>query len=538
MRYEDLSLRVRERGPWEALDLGVSMTRCWWRDVYAAWFAITLPLFIVINVVLSDHPGWAMMLVWWLKPLYDRVLLQVYSQAVFGQRGSLREVLAALPSLLAGSGLLLHLSLYRLDPTRSFRLPVWQLEGLRGKARRARYRVLAARAGSYAWWLMFAGMHLEFFLLLSVFGLVWLFTPSMILEAVWQQGWNFMSDSDWQRWVYLAMNAIQYLAMSAIEPLYVVGGFSLYLNRRTQLEGWDLEISFRRLAERLRHLGSGAARGVAQVALLLAGGLLVLGLSASPTLMAAETTEVDAAAAPLPIPASPLAAAESGRVIEQVLADKDFGGTRAVQRWRLKQRSREKKNLKSDNDLPSIDWGWLPALLERLIWVAFGLAALLLVYLLVRHRGRWQLPARRKPVAATVVSGMDISPESLPDDVAAVALLLWQQGRFREALGLAYRGALSALVHRYQLALEDSATEGDVLRAAHGRLDAAAEDCLGTLTRLWQTQAYAHRHPDEDAVLDMLAQWRQYFGQAAASPPAPIPPAEGGVCVASRCAPC
>jgi len=156
-------------------------------------------------------------------------------------------------------------------------------------------------------------------------------------------------------------------------------------------------------------------------------------------------------------------------------------------------------------------------LLELLIWVRFGLAALYVAYLLVRNRGRWQVPTRSKPAPPTVLSGMDIRPESLPDDVAAAALALWQQGRFREALGLAYRGALSALVHRYQLPLEDSATEGDVLRVAQGRLEPAAQACLASLTGLWQTQAYAHRHPDEQAVLGMLAQWREHFGPQAVS---------------------
>ncbi len=40
------------------------------------------------------------------------------------------------------------------------------------------------------------------------------------------------------------------VALSLIEPLYLASGFTLYLNRRTELEGWDIEIVFRQLAAR------------------------------------------------------------------------------------------------------------------------------------------------------------------------------------------------------------------------------------------------------------------------------------------------
>ena len=35
----------------------------------------------------------------------------------------------------------------------------------------------------------------------------------------------------------------------------VAGGFGLYLNRRTELEAWDIEITFRRMARRYLELG-------------------------------------------------------------------------------------------------------------------------------------------------------------------------------------------------------------------------------------------------------------------------------------------
>ena len=37
-------------------------------------------------------------------------------------------------------------------------------------------------------------------------------------------------------------------AVLVLEPFYVAAGFALYLNRRTLLEGWDIEVALRRIA--------------------------------------------------------------------------------------------------------------------------------------------------------------------------------------------------------------------------------------------------------------------------------------------------
>ena len=372
MQYDQLRLKVRPRNPWEATDLGIAMTRVWWRDVYRAWFALTLPIFIAVNLLFSSNPGWALLLLWWLKPLYDRALLLVYSRKLFGQPASLRDVGNALPQVLTGSGLLLHLTLYRLDPTRSLRLPIWQLEGLRGKQRAPRHRILAQRAGGYAMWLMVVCVHLEAFLQLAVFGLIWLFTPTLVLESAWQQAWNMLSDSQWPYWVYLSLNSIYYLAVSAIEPLYVAGGFALYLNRRTQLEGWDLEITFRRIAQRL----NASAQTL----------LLVCGLGVAATLLHS---------APAAAQQQRLDPTESAQVIEQVLADKDFGGSRTATRWGLKDRQQTKKTKpKHKDDDISLPLLALSRGVEIALWIAFAVLGLYLLRQILRYRDAW--PGRKK----------------------------------------------------------------------------------------------------------------------------------------------
>jgi hypothetical protein len=43
------------------------------------------------------------------------------------------------------------------------------------------------------------------------------------------------------------MTSIAYvLAVLFLEPFYVAAGFGMYLNRRAELEAWDIEQEFRR----------------------------------------------------------------------------------------------------------------------------------------------------------------------------------------------------------------------------------------------------------------------------------------------------
>ena len=45
--------------------------------------------------------------------------------------------------------------------------------------------------------------------------------------------------------------AVAYAAAVAfLEPLYVAAGFGMYLNRRVELEAWDIEQEFRRAQPR------------------------------------------------------------------------------------------------------------------------------------------------------------------------------------------------------------------------------------------------------------------------------------------------
>jgi hypothetical protein len=73
--------------------------------------------------------------------------------------------------------------------------------------------------------------------------------------------------------------ACHMVVVTLVEPFYVGAGFALYLNCRTRIEGWDVELAFRRMATRLT---SAAAAMVIAV-------LAVFGMQ--PSVQAAEGRE-------------------------------------------------------------------------------------------------------------------------------------------------------------------------------------------------------------------------------------------------------
>ena len=276
MRLSDASVAIRPRTAWEAMDLGVLMAREHRLLLMGSWALVTLPVFAVLTALLWKYPSTAMFLFWWLKPAFDRLPLYILSKALFGETPSLKQALRQWPRLLKGQ-LLASLTWRRFSLSRSFVMPVVQLEGLRGQARQQRLGVLQQRNASAARWLTLIGVHLEIALWFGLMAVFYFFLPQEVeRDWDWQQ-LVLTAGHDWL-WLEHLTNAFYALILVFWEPSYVACGFSLYLNRRTVLEAWDLELVFRRLRQRLS--------GVAPALLRVVGLMLV---SPLPQVWADET---------------------------------------------------------------------------------------------------------------------------------------------------------------------------------------------------------------------------------------------------------
>ncbi|OYW87986.1 MAG: hypothetical protein B7Z23_13255 [Pseudomonadales bacterium 32-61-5] len=173
MHLNDASVAIRPRSAWEALDIGTLLARRHAGLLMLTWALLTLPIFALLSLIFWQHPSVSILLFWWLKPLYERLPLFILSRALFGDTPSLSECFRALPGLLRPQWLA-SLTWRRLSLTRSFDLPVLQLEQLAGPARRQRLIVLGQRDTSTATWLTIVGMHLELALWLGALALLYL----------------------------------------------------------------------------------------------------------------------------------------------------------------------------------------------------------------------------------------------------------------------------------------------------------------------------------------------------------------------------
>jgi Domain of unknown function (DUF4129) len=571
VQLEKLAIVLRPRNAWEAVDLGYAMVQEWWRPVMKAWLVVYLPAALIINLLCWNSPLIAAVILWWLKPAFDRVVLYVLSGAAFGAVPTVRETLGALKRLWWKNGLFAALTYTRINFARSFTLPVVQLEGSRGKFAGERRKILGREGRGPAVMLTIICLCLEVTMVLSLYLLINLFSPG---EPLIDLSWRALTNPEDSRATQYFTNFVGALTVSILEPFYVAGGFALYLNCRTAIEGWDVELTFKRLAARVAEkaavLGKRAMASTVQISALAVACVLALALfsiepaMAGPDAAASEARKEaakdiakeaadgdspkdtalvtdddkeddknddkndDKDPAP-PNPKTPKAGAADA--VKKVLEGKEFG--EYTKGWELRYVGptwdREKK--KETNS----EFSWLRQFatfvaesVRALAWIAGALLVLFLLYLIARHVGvnGWgKAKARDLP---DVLFGLDVRPESLPDDLPAGARRFLEQGDLRAAVGLLYRGALVALIQDGRIDIARGDTELEcVARVRHAyRLETTAEmankevapaesstkpDYFQSLVTIWQRVAYARERVPAAQVTALIDAWPAHF---------------------------
>jgi hypothetical protein len=194
--------------------------------------------------------------------------------------------------------------------------------------------------------------------------------------------------------------------------------------------------------------------------------------------------------------------------IETLRADPNLAQERPSRtlRWARSGEQRPPANSSFFNWIANF-FAWLGQLSRALVWVLGGLLALALAGLLLRllkTAGPMRSTTQRIAVP-THVHDLDIRPESLPHDIGAASLALWQRGEHRAALALLYRGLLSRLVHVHAMPIRDSSTEGDCLALAARHLQAERRDYVAHLIGVWQRAVYGGRDPDTSELQSLCA---------------------------------
>ena len=494
MNLDKIQVNACLRSGWQAIDLGFLMARAWYRPLFLAGAIPALIIFVPLLILFVEDPFWAIFCLWWVKPFFERVPLYVASRKLFEDDPSYTDIRARARRLFTFD--MLPLLLWRrLSFQRAFDAPVSVLEELRGRARTSRLRVLHGKYSDVA---MSNQMVCFCFEVIFAIGLVLMFlffTPERFFIEVYDSFDELTLAGEW------VFSLAGFVAVTLVMPFHSMAGFSLYLNRRIELEAWDIEINFRNLANRKRR-----AEGLAAWPIAI-GFALGLGLGVP--------AEVDAA--------DKLDRAAAKALIEEVLAGEDYGQTKTIRSWRFKQWGDEE-----DEAIPQwlIDFfEWLERNIDASDSAGFGIASLALwlkviliagfillaLYLLKRYQGPLGSLMRRERAEAApeVLFGLEVTAESLPDDVTAEVRRLWQDKAYREAIGLLYRASLSRLIDRHELAFRDSHTEAECAALVGEQGIESLSAFFNELTRVWRRLAYGHQLPSGDVIEDLCRGWQR-----------------------------
>jgi hypothetical protein len=238
MKVDAIRLDLRPRSMFEAADLGVRLVSAHLRPVWASCAPVYAFVLLVAASTLPFGFGWMVLAVIWLKPWLDRSILFVLARAAFGEDTRFADLWRARRAVL-WQGLAGALTVRRLSPWRSYVQPVLQLEGQRGKARRERVaRILGPHRGAaLAMQTAFATAESAL-----MFGLA--ATIAWVMPPDEQRTWLAVL-IDGGSWTTAAGLACFLAAVAIVEPFFVGAGFAMYLNRRVELEAWDIEQEFR-----------------------------------------------------------------------------------------------------------------------------------------------------------------------------------------------------------------------------------------------------------------------------------------------------
>ena len=493
MKIDSVTAELRPRSDWEAVDLGLALVRRDFRKLLGAWWLGMLPAVLIGGGLWWVHPVWSILLFWWFVPVGSRLVLFRLSRTLFGEVPGWRDLVRELPRAMFRRWF--HRMVWaRVSPWRPLAMAVEDLEGLRGADYRMRCRTLMRRGDSSLILVFFWRLGLVLWLAVAVFSTVQLFLPGPA-RIEWREMFNSWIGEGGQP--VTAGFAITWLIAVAwsmcLTDLFATGaGFGIYVNHRTWIEGWDVELAFRRISSRLAKVGLGL-----MMACALLGG----------------------------------ARAEDGPkdTIREVLSHPDFEIHTETDRKAIPWNWWEKLgdwlgDLFGDSTVSSGSSSGAASILTHLATLAkVSLVVLIgafLVWLIWRNRhvflpsavndsGRSTLGPR-----ARVVMGMEVTERSLPDDIVSAARAAWHAGRRHEAMALLYRGAIAWMIGPGGVEIAESDTEMDCLRRVR-EASLVEAGYFEHLTQVWSRLAYARSAPSDEVMESLFARWP--FGKGAAS---------------------
>jgi len=468
-------LSLRSRSVWEAVDSGILL----WRSNFIYFIPFfALPIWVTacgLRLFSGELFFIPYLGLWWLKPLFDRLALHVVSKKFFDVSATSNS-----KSLYRGitemrRGLLGDLLWRRFSPNRAATMPVRVLEQLGAKQFALRKKALESGGLNFCSLISILGLALEAALLIGEILFAFMTASLFLPTAVeYLQEYNEITEI-----IIFAAFCFNYILA---ESLYVCMGFGLYINSRVEVEGWDLELLFKKFAQPIKII------------------LLICVFMALPFFTYAESTSE--------FPDGfPIVAEQAVYDLRDILASPDFGSEKEGWAIRFKNRDYEK--------LPKVDFGegfekirsLFGFLLRLFVVLAIISFAVFVFYWLIKNR-RQILRGKlftKNPFRLVESRQSEISRKST-ELLFSKAEDFFRNGNLREAWAACFSGCLEAYSLSCSIAFPADATEYDCLGLV--REAESAEHGFDEIVHNWILFAYGDRSPDRSAFEKALAHGR------------------------------
>lgn len=473
MELNSLDFEARKRNAWQVFDLTLLAVHRWGFKMFILWFLQASIIFLPLMLLFDNFV--ALLVVWWFKPVIERPLLHYASQVAFGYRPTTRECLGAIKDLGFGKILLL-LTWRRFSLQRAYVAPVDQLEGLKGSARTGRLSVLDSLSNHrQSLWLIFC-LHVE---------MICMFAFSLALYSMMPGTQEIEFDVQllflYEDTFSLVSTLTSLLSYGLIAPYYVTGGFLGYINSRAELEGWDIELAFKRMSKRIM------PALCLLLCLPLIGGLY--GNTAEAVSMTFDDVET------VRMHVENIYSEEEVVVISNTwqMAEQEFGDYNFDVEWLI-------AFIEWLVDVFTGDYAWVAAFFWGIIIVLLGFVVWKLVRLpKVKLRPSVKPHKLEMPQFVKTVITRDI-----PSDLLAAATAANKKGDSRLALAwLLYHGFSFAHKH-YGVSLKPSMTEGECESSLQAALSQQAFTPYSTLIQLWMSEAWAQKNASKKSIDELI----------------------------------
>lgn len=265
MNLDKITVNVRPLNSYQAMDLGMMMARRWFFPLWQLWWRRMLPMILLFFVVvvyrtwaeISGFFGvWLMLIgLYVCRPYADMAIVVYLSQKLFNHDYTVEQAWQQLKTM-PNTGIF-STFIYLFTHRKSIVMPIILLEGQTRKQRKARLKILTKSKNNAIAWHTSIFQVVELFLYIGI----WVMCYQLIPESLFDQiAFSVLFEE--MSWLLTSIILTIYLLVTSIlSVFFMASGFAIYICKRSELEGWDIELKFRQLAQRHAELQQSLQRG-------------------------------------------------------------------------------------------------------------------------------------------------------------------------------------------------------------------------------------------------------------------------------------